>query len=253
MKLKSLILKANDTVKLLLAQPTMIFRFMERKSEFVYKRHTVTEDQAARPDMIALEYYDDQSMTDVLLKFNGISDPFSIAPGDIIMIPVSSIGFYKLERPATTDENPIRKLFTSTKDMSREDAKRVDILKKKYNKETLLPPNVIPAGKKAYKFLPGGGVQFGMNAQTADLNATTVNLDSTLPSINNDVTRDRTEIDQAAFVENANNAAAQELFNVKLGNGGTADETGGNNTSNSNPAGTGQPTNNPNNNSNCGN
>ena len=87
MQLKSLLLKANDGVKILLAQPTMLIRFLDRKDEVVTTKHTVDASEEGRPDLISIKYYGDQSMTDVLLKFNGISDPFSIAEGDEILVP----------------------------------------------------------------------------------------------------------------------------------------------------------------------
>ena len=53
--------------------------------------------------------------------------------------------------------------------MSQKDKNRLDALKKKYNKEVLLPPNVIPVGKKNYKFTPDGGVILGAQAQNDEV------------------------------------------------------------------------------------
>ena len=47
-----------------------------------------------------------------------------------------------------------------TKRLSKTDQRRLEALKKKYNKETLLPPNVIPVGKKNYEF-DGTNVRIG--------------------------------------------------------------------------------------------
>ena len=236
MQLKSLLLKANDGVKILLAQPTMLIRFLDRKDEVVTTKHTVDASEEGRPDLISIKYYGDQSMTDVLLKFNGISDPFSIAEGDEILVPPDKIGYYKLERPATSDENPMKKLFMDTKNLPKEDAAKIDVLKRKYNKENLLPPNVIPAGKKAYKFMPDGAVQFGMQAQTDPVNETGLNL--TAPPAGNvepNVTTKAIDLKNAKKVENANQKALKDFFDKKLTNGGKADKTGTNKPNNANP------------------
>ena len=50
------------------------------------------------------------------------------------------------------------------KRLPKKDDRRIEALKKKYNKEVLLPPNVIPLGKKNYKF-ENGQVILGAQAQ----------------------------------------------------------------------------------------
>ena len=162
MNLKSLLNKAKDTIKFHLAQPTMIFRDKDKVDGV--REHVVREDEVTRPDLIALEYYGDHSLVDYLLKWNGISDPFSLAPGDVIQIPPSGIGYSKLERPAGFEENEIKNQFLQNKRLPKKDDRRIEALKKKYNKEVLLPPNVIPLGKKNYKF-ENGQVILGAQAQ----------------------------------------------------------------------------------------
>jgi hypothetical protein len=235
MQLKSLLLKANDGVKLLLAQPTMLIRFLDRKDQLITERHTVEEDEAGRPDLIAIKYYGEHAMTDVLLKFNGISDPFSINSGDVIMIPPVGIGYYKLERPTTTEDNPIKQLYMDTKNLPKEDANRLEVLKRKYNKENLLPPNVIPSGKKAYKFLPGGAVQFGMQAQTDPVNETGLTLSGgDLPNEDINIQTTQTELGKAKQVESVNDKAIKDFFE-KNNKPGKADKTATNKPNNANP------------------
>lgn len=235
MQLKSLLLKANDGVKLLLAQPTMLIRFLDRKELLTTKTHTVTADEAGRPDLISLKYFGEQSMADVILKFNGISDPFSINVGDEITIPPSGIGFYKLDRPAIVDDNPIKQLFMDTKNMPKEDANRLEVLKRKYNKENLLPPNVIPAGKKAYKFLPNNQVQFGMQAQTDPVNDTGLSLTEGVNPNEENVPTTKSEMGKAKKVESVNDKLLKDFFDKKLTNGGKADKTATNKPNNANP------------------
>lgn len=150
-----------------MTQPTMIFNRRDGQRGVI--EHMVREDDVCRPDLIAIEYYGDQTKTDLILKFNGISDPFSLNVGDVILIPPSGIAFHKLERPGITEDNPIKNQFLQDKRLPKKDDRRIEALKKKYNKDVLLPPNVIPLGKKNYKF-DKGLVTFGAQAQNAEVN-----------------------------------------------------------------------------------
>lgn len=167
MNLKSLAFKTLDGAKFILAQPTMMFR--NREVVPIIATHVVQDDEVGRPDLIALEYYNDDSKTDIILKWNGISDPFALSPGEELEIPVDTVPFYKLDRPRIFEDNKIKNEFVQGKKLSQKDKNRLDALKKKYNKEVLLPPNVIPVGKKNYKFTPDGGVILGAQAQNDEV------------------------------------------------------------------------------------
>lgn len=176
MKLKTLLNKTADSVKLILAQPTMIFR-NKSEVELLNAAHIVDEDESARPDLIALQYYGDQSKLEMILKWNAISDPFSITEGDVLEIPNANIQFFKLDRPKEFEENPTKQQFVDNKRLSQKDQRRLDALKKKYGKENLLPPNVIPVGKKNYEY-DGTRIRMGAQVQTdAVVNAINRNLD----------------------------------------------------------------------------
>ena len=47
----------------------------------------VTEDFVARPDLISLKAYNDDSYADIICKLNGISNPFELNKGDVIVLP----------------------------------------------------------------------------------------------------------------------------------------------------------------------
>ena len=167
MDFRTLLNKTRDTVKMVLTQPTMLFTNKETQTDV--REHIVREDEVTRPDLIALEYYGDQTKTDIILKYNGISDPFSLQPGDVLEIPNSGIAFHKLERPEGQEDNPIKNQFLQGKRFSKKDDRRIEALKKKYNKDVLLPPNVIPIRNQNYKF-DKGLVTFGAQAQRGELN-----------------------------------------------------------------------------------
>jgi hypothetical protein len=170
MNFKSLKNKTKGDGKYVFAQPTMVFRNKEQITSGL-RLHIVREDEVTRPDLIALEYYGDQTKTDLILKWNGVSDPFGLQPGDELIIPPSGVAFTKLERPTTTEENKIKNQFLQSKRFTKKDQRRLDALKKKYNKDVLLPPNVIPLGQKNYKFDKNGNIIFGAQAQNGEVNA----------------------------------------------------------------------------------
>ena len=65
MDFKSLVNKTVDTVKLIMTQPTMIFRNKDRAK--IIAEHVVTDDDKVRPDLMALKYYGDHTKTDMIL------------------------------------------------------------------------------------------------------------------------------------------------------------------------------------------
>ena len=85
MDFKSLVNKTISGAKYILAQPTMMFRNKEKVNIIAY--HIVKEDEVGRPDLISLEYYNTDTKTDIILKWNGISDPFALNPGEELEIP----------------------------------------------------------------------------------------------------------------------------------------------------------------------
>lgn len=68
-------------------------------NEFTYNVIEIPKDCIARMDLIANQIYGDPSFSDLLCKLNGISNPFELNEGDMIVCPnVSDIGnFYYIE------------------------------------------------------------------------------------------------------------------------------------------------------------
>jgi hypothetical protein len=186
MDLKTLINKTVSGVKYILAQPTMMFR--NREVVPIIATHIVKEDEVGRPDLISLEYYNTDSKTDIILKWNGISDPFALSVGEELEIPTDEVPFYKLERPRQFEDNKIKNEFVQGKKLNKKDLARIEALKKKYNKEVLLPPNVIAVGKKNFKFTADGNVILGAQAQNDEV------TQSIVADLSNQLIQDR--IDQ---------------------------------------------------------
>ena len=171
MNLKTIVNKIVEGSKILMVQPTMIFRVLGDES--LDTLHYVDKDETGRPDLIADKYYGDHRMVDIILKYNRISDPFSIIEGELLRIPKKEIAYYKLERPNLSEaSNKVKDQFIDTKRLPPKDQAKIDRLKKKYGKDELLPPNVVPSGQKTYEF-DGEGIRLGKQAQTAAVTSST--------------------------------------------------------------------------------
>lgn len=166
MEFKTLIDKIVEGGKLLLTQPTMLFR--NREDIGLITTHEVKRDEEGRIDLIASEYYGDTSKVDYILKFNGIADPFSIVEGDLLKIPVDGVKTFKLERPGETTSNIVRQEFIDSKRLTKKDKKRIDFLKKKYKIKEVLPPNVLKTGFAPSEFKEDGSTVMGMGSQTPE-------------------------------------------------------------------------------------
>ena len=248
MDLKSIINKFTEGTKLLLVQPTMFFRELGDVS--LKTMHTVTEDEAGRPDLIADKYYGDHRMVDIILKYNNISDPFSIDEGEEIKIPKPFIAYYRLDRPKFAEStNAVKNQFIDTKRLTKKDQRRVEALKKKYGKDELLPPNVIPTGKKTYEF-DGGLIRMGKQAQTAPVTQSTTLADMAAANAAGGLNSapenaaDLLNVLDSNVVKTDTNIANNTNTGANNTNTGTkADITGGNNFDGGNPQGTNTNTN----------
>jgi len=194
MNLKTIVDKINDGTKLLMMIPTIIFA--NRENALIENVHIVSDFEEGRPDLIAAKYYGSPQGLDIILKYNGISNPFSIQKGEELKIPVRNITLKKFTRPAQIEDDIVKKQFIDTKRLSRKDQRRVKALQKKYGKNDLLPPNVLDVGKKTYKF-ERGKIVFGKQAQS----------DPVAEKIASEVVRGRKEIPTGASspVENVEN------------------------------------------------
>tara|TARA_B100001093_G_scaffold379307_1_gene364664 strand:+ start:2761 stop:3687 length:927 start_codon:yes stop_codon:yes gene_type:complete len=145
MNFKTVIDKIIEGGKLILTQPTFIFK---DKEEVPFTEYEVRADDAGRIDLIAEDQYGADGGADIeyILKFNGISDPFSINEGDVLKIPVENSLIVKLERPDGAIDNIVRQSFIDGKKLTKKDQRRLDFLKKKYKIKEVLPPNMLKSG-----------------------------------------------------------------------------------------------------------
>ena len=193
MNLKTLVNKINDGIKLILVAPTIVFK--EKNRIFIEAYHRVTEFEEGRPDLIAAKYYGGATALDIILKYNGISDPFSIVKDQLIEVPMLSVPLQKYKRPAVAVENDVKQQFVDTKRLSKKDQKRIETLKKKYNKDNILPPNVVPVGKKTYKF-EQGKIIFGKQAQSDPVAESATTTSTVINNITDSVSQTTQNLNQ---------------------------------------------------------
>lgn len=105
--------------------------------------YVVTDETAMRPDLISYAFYQKTEYADLLLKYNGYSNPFSVNIGDILRIPDSSTLNKFGSQPALAEFAPRKKkstvIFTPK---TKKDKRRAEYLQKKAGAAPLVPPNV---------------------------------------------------------------------------------------------------------------
>lgn len=140
--------------KLRMTEPIIIFN----NNVKTIATHTVTADEIGRIDLIANAYYRNLDKAELILKYNNISNPFSINEGDILLIPDDRLPLVKWKRvnPMASDEISelnIRDQFINSKRLTERDAKRVEYLKRKAAQKAngsseILPPNILKPGER---------------------------------------------------------------------------------------------------------
>jgi hypothetical protein len=137
--------------KIIMTEPTLLFPdYMS-----ISKVFDVDSYYAGRIDLISLNVYNSADYIDQLLKFNGISNPFSIAEGDILYIPPMDVLNKTFKKPGidVKESNVVRDRFVETKRLPIKDQNRLDYLKRKAAQKSngakeILPPNVLPSDKQ---------------------------------------------------------------------------------------------------------
>lgn len=80
---KGFITKDNERIVDL---TTSIFKQL-KSTDILYNIYRVPESMVMRPDLLSLAEYDSDEYTDIILKYNNISNPFSLNKDDIIFLP----------------------------------------------------------------------------------------------------------------------------------------------------------------------
>ena len=110
----------------------------------------VTDQFEGRPDLIAKSVYNSEDLTDLLLFFNGISNPLMVQRGMVIVVPDRDTMVANLKDNNKTDTNNISKELFNKK-ISKKDKDRIIQLINKNNADVKQPveirtPNMTKTG-----------------------------------------------------------------------------------------------------------
>ena len=159
LRIKKIFTKANGDSLVDLISSTFNFEKTGGAAEGFIQ---VQEEEAMRPDLISVRMYSEQSYYELLMKYNGISNPFSLAPGEILLLPPYKALANALVPAKTVLEKGVAKLSSNEDKLLNpktvKDKKRLEALKDKVKE--IVPPNVNTAGNKNIK-VKDGKVIFG--------------------------------------------------------------------------------------------
>lgn len=135
-----------------------------------YNIYKVPEEYEMRPDLISLAVYNSAAHTEIILKFNNISNPFSIEKNDIILIPDLNSALNQFKTSAAI-------LNDSVSERIRKSYKYIDPLKAPTSKQNVyanrqlidvhdgaLPPNLAKKGESQVTYR-NGKVIFGAEGE----------------------------------------------------------------------------------------
>ncbi len=137
-----------------------------------YNIYRVPKEYVMRPDLISKSVYNNSLYAEIILKYNGISNPFSIDAGDIILIP-------NLDSAKSRIKDEKAEVTNSIASRIRDSYKYIDPLKRpkkgevleNYNnrqivktKDGSLPPNLAKEGTSQVTYR-NGRVYFGEGAE----------------------------------------------------------------------------------------
>jgi hypothetical protein len=160
--------KGNESLDL--TYPSLKFKTQLADRAFVY----VKESDQMRPDMMSFYAYGSVSLYDLLLKYNGISNPFSLEMGDILF--VADLDGLVDQLVPSGREDPvsqvIRKQYIDSSKASKKDTrlqsienKRKEAIQKRSQASSSpstnnLPPNIAEEGDREV-VIKGGKIYFG--------------------------------------------------------------------------------------------
>jgi hypothetical protein len=137
-----------------------------------YSVYRVPTDYEMRPDLIAQSVYNNTIYAEYILKYNGISNPFSIDKGDIILIPSLETARQNTKKQGEgSEDSDSKRIRNSYKYIDPTKAPRRDKDIEKFDQRNLgkkdsqltdgaLPPNIAQEGETGITYR-NGRVYFG--------------------------------------------------------------------------------------------
>jgi len=136
--------------------------------------YRVPSEYSMRPDLISQAGYNNTIYAEYILKYNGISNPFSIGAGDVIVIPdLNSAKESVKDRRDDGEDSDAKRVRNSYKYIDPTKVPKRDADLESYDRRNLqgkkaqlqdgaLPPNIAQEGEKGITYR-NGRVYFGEN------------------------------------------------------------------------------------------
>ena len=138
-----------------LSEPTLIPDYKSPRFQ-IQRTVVVTSDYEMRPDLISYWAYGVDIYADIIMKCNGISNPFSIKEGDFLIIPVLSQfkKFYRKPKATKKEIEEVKRAFIDNNRFSKPTEERLKKLEalansKKNGSPTIAPSNKLKPGESA--------------------------------------------------------------------------------------------------------
>lgn len=129
----------------------------------------INEYEVMRPDLISERMYSNQENWDVILKYNGISNPFSIDFGETLILPsfnsISTLIVPPVDVPEKGTEPAKKNESKVITPKTAKDKQRLDSLRKKVAE--IVPPNINLTGAQNIKVVNGEVIFGGDMTQTS--------------------------------------------------------------------------------------
>lgn len=117
-----------------------------------FQAYRVPAEYAMRIDLISQSVYNNTLPSEFILKYNGISNPLSIGPGDVILIPDLNSAKENIIKQGDKADSPENKIRMSYKYLDPTKAPTTDKNATAFSdrnlKDGLLPPNIASEGAK---------------------------------------------------------------------------------------------------------
>ena len=159
MNLKRIITKKNyfgdEKTVTDLTEPTLKPNY-KSKNFLITKTVTVNDEYAMRPDLISYFAYGTDQYADIIMKFNGISNPFAINEGMLLFIPKmpDAKKFYRSPEATKKEIEEVKRSFIDKNRFTKPTERRLKKLaqlaaSKKNGSPTIAPSNKLKPGESA--------------------------------------------------------------------------------------------------------
>jgi hypothetical protein len=148
---------------------------LKTRDYIAYEVYRVPKDYVMRPDLISKAVYNNDLYAEIIMKYNGISNPFTINEGDLILIPDLDSAKAKIKEGGNeageSKASKIRNSYKYIDPLKKPTAKDKSELQKYNDRQIVdtpggsLPPNFAEEGTEQLTYR-NGRVYFGEGAET---------------------------------------------------------------------------------------